>query len=120
MTTVYKLTSADMITYGGFRWTGGMTYTTRGKGDLCGHGWLHWYDVPLVGLFANAVHADLPPDTLRLWVGNGGGERLNDYGLKCGYTSMRLDRGLRVPVITIVHRVRLAIATAWGQCTDPT
>lgn len=109
--TAYKLTTQEMTTYNGFQWEMGKVVTTSGEGDLCGPGWLHAYRDPLLGLFLNPIHANI--SNPRLWVVEVGSAFLDDRGLKCGYTSMKLVRQLRVPVITTEQRVRFAIACAW-------
>jgi hypothetical protein len=45
---VYKLTNENFQTFGGCQWGENITHITSGEGDLCGPGWLHYYDNPLL------------------------------------------------------------------------
>ena len=117
MPTIYKLTDQDMHTYGGCQWALGETKTTSGDGDLCGPGWLHCYTSPLLAVFLNPIHADIANP--RLFCGTGQGARLDDYGLKCGFSEMTLLEELPVPTISTAQCVRFAILCAKQVCSDP-
>jgi hypothetical protein len=112
MTTIYKLTDAAMQTYGGFQWALGETRTTLGEGELCDEGWLHCYEDKHIGVIMNPIHAHLDPSTMRMFEGIGGGNRLDDHGLKCGYTELTLVKEIDVPIISTEHRVAFAILCA--------
>ena len=105
---VYKLTDANMRTWGGFQWTLGETRTASGDGGLCGPGWLHAYEDPLVAVFMAPAHVE---GYTRLFEGEGEIRR-RDGPLKCGCTSLRLDREIPMPALTTAQRVRAAILCA--------
>ena len=110
MKTVYKLTNSEMRTHRGFQWELGKWYETTREGKLCSPGWLYFYSDPLVGLFLNSAHADI--GNPRLFRAEVERKFLNNHGLKCGYTKVRLVEELPVPQISFVQRVRFAILCA--------
>lgn len=114
--TVYKLTSAAMTTFQGFKWQLGKTYraTGRPRRPLCSAGWLHAYDHPLVALFHNPIHAEFNRN-MRLFEAKTGRIVKFDGPMKLGARSLTLVRELDVPVITTEMRVRYAIKIAWPQ-----
>ena len=61
--TLYKLTTQDGVTRKGehneTKWGDGVEHTASGEGDLCGPGWLHAYEDPLVAAFMNPAHANI-------------------------------------------------------------
>ena len=114
---LYKLTDQDMRTHGGYQWSLGVWHKTSGWGDLCGPGWLHAYADPLVALFLNPIHTNIPNP--RLFEAEGDGAFRDDNGLKCGVTRLRLTEELPVPTVTIEQRVRFAIGCALTVYTEP-
>lgn len=112
-----KLTCQDMTTYNGTKWEIGVWKETDGSGDMCGLGWLHCYDDPLLAVLHNPIHADI--DNPRLWEIEVDGERKTD-GLKSAYTRMRLVEEIPLPDITMTQRVAYAILCAKEVCTDTT
>lgn len=108
--SVYKLTNQSMQTHNGYQWALAEWRATNGKGDLCGPGWLHAYDDPLLAVLLNPVHANLARP--RLFEATGAGERRDDRGLKCAYTRLRLDKEIPLPTVTTEQRVRFAIGCA--------
>ena len=107
----YKLTDSRMQTYGATQWVVGETKRTSGEGRLCGPGWLHWYDDPIVALLMNPVHAWFV--TPRLFVAEWGGRRKDDSGLKSGSTALTLTQEvLPVPTVTPMQRVAFGILAA--------
>jgi len=115
--TTYKLTRQDNTTFGGCLWGEGVTHETSGEGNLCGPGWLHAYQHPLVAVFMNPIHADL--SCPKLWECLGEGEYRNDHGLKCGFTRLTTVRKLPLPWVTKEQRVAFAILCAKEACKDP-
>jgi len=107
----YKLTHKDRTTYGGFLWPepGGEWVETSGEGPLCGPGWLHWYTDPILAVFINPIHANIPEDDMLLWEADVDGRRLDDKGLKFGTTRGRLMKQIEVPHITREERICVAI-----------
>ena len=57
----YKLTNENHETYNGTKWGPGVTHETDGHGELCGSGWLHYYDDPLLAVLLNPIHANFQP-----------------------------------------------------------
>jgi hypothetical protein len=110
MTTCYKLTDANLKTHGGCLWTVGEWRHAAGDGELCGPGWLHCYDDPLVGLMLNPAQAAIKNP--RLWRAERDGATLDCYGTKRGTQSLRLTEELVVPVITTEQRVKFGILPA--------
>lgn len=117
MTTIYKLTDANMQTRGGFQWTLGESRTAPGGGALCTSAWLHAYTDPLVGAFVAPVYS--PFNRPRLFRGEG---EIGDFGggLIVGCTKAVLHEELLVPTVTTAQRVRFAILCAREVCEDPT
>ena len=116
MTTVYKLTDADMRTYNGYQWTLGEARTFPGTGDLCGSGWCHAYTHPLLAVLLNPIHANIHRPRLFQAKGIIG---KTDYGLKVGCSSVTLTTELPMPAVTIEHRVCFAIFCALAVYTEP-
>ena len=84
--------------------------------SLCGPGWLHAYESPLVAAFMNPIHADFRKPRLFEAEGKIG---LRDGQVKCGCTSLTLIREMPLPEISTAARVRAAIYCAWSVCNDP-
>ena len=115
MTTVYKLTDQDLKTYGGFQWEVGKKYTTSGQGSLCGPGWLHAYEHPLLAVFHNPGGANIVNP--RLFEASGG-NILRDGQMKCGVTELTLIREIPLPAVSVEHVVRYAIGCALAVYRD--
>lgn len=103
---VYKLTSQDITTRGGYQWRLNEERTTDGRGELCGRGWLHFYYSPLLAVLLNPLHAQVIAP--RLFKARAAGKILNDRGLKGGATSLTLVEEMPVPAISIAQRARFA------------
>ena len=110
----YKLTTQDMTTYRGFRWVIGKPEQTLGDGELCGPGWLHYYESPLLALLHNPIHAVITNP--RLWECEIAGEVKRDNGMKSGCTKLTLLREMTVPTIETDQRVEYAIRCAKTVC----
>ena len=106
----YKLTDQKMQTYHGFQWELDKEVETNGEGNLCGAGWLHFYDHPLLALLHNPIHAGIKNP--RLFEVEVSGKSKDDHGLKCGYTKAKLVREIPIPKITPVQRVAYGILCA--------
>lgn len=114
---IYKLTAQDMTTYGGFQWKlGEWPAMLSGKGDLCGPGYYHAYEHPLLAVLHNPIHADIYNP--RLYRCEYQGPLKRDCSLKCGVQCMRLMRQLRLPVVTTKTRVRYAILCSLAVYSD--
>jgi hypothetical protein len=112
----FKLTDHKGQTHGQTQWGPGATHSGTGKGDLCGPGWIHFYDGPLLAVFLNPVHAAFPSP--RLWECRVSGKILEDHGLKFGAQTLTTLREIPVPEVTLEHRVRFAIFCALEVCED--
>ncbi len=109
---VYKLTNSADRTHGSCQWGSGVVHKTSGKGELCGPGWLHAYEDPLIAVFMNPVHGDFNPDTMHLWRCEAGGEIKRDGQLKLGCTQLTTIEQIEVPKLTLEQRITIAILAA--------
>lgn len=114
----YKLTTANLKTFGIFQWEVGRTVKTSGIGGLCSAGFLHYYHHPLLAVLLNSAHGNYNIETMRLWEVEAKGKHLDDDGLKGGCTQMTLLREIPVPVVTTEQHVRFAILCAMEVCKD--
>lgn len=112
----YKLTDIDMQTYGGFQWRLDEPARASGAGELCGRGWLHFYDDPLLAVFLNPIHADFKNP--RMFEALATGKIKTDCGLKFGTTELTLKREIVVPAVTTVRRIAFGILCAKQVCDD--
>src|ERR1039457_2143518 len=103
----YKLTTPGMTTFNGFKWVVGKTYETSGEGELCGVGWLHFYDSPELAVLLNSIHATI--FNPRLWKVKVKGKTLSDKGLKCGFTSAKIIKEIALPNFTDVQIIAFGI-----------
>lgn len=116
MKTRYKLTNPDMTTLNFCQWTLDEWKETTGTGELCTKGWLHCYTSPLLSVILNPIHAYI--NNPRLFLCEVDGNTKSDYGLKEGWSRMRLIRELELPKITIEQHVAFAILCAKCVCFD--
>jgi hypothetical protein len=107
---LYKLTDQNAQTMYQTQWGEGVTHETSGEGALCGSGWLHAYEHPLLAVLLNPIHADF--QAARMWESEGSGETLRDGQLKIGVTKLTTLREIQVPIVTTEQRVRFAILCA--------
>lgn len=112
----YKLTTQNMTTYNRFTWEVGKTVETSGRGELCGPGWLHYYDDPLLAVMFNPLHAKL--SNPRLFEAECEGQHKNDKGAKGGCTKMTLLREVVIPIVSNNQRVAFGILCAREVCKD--
>ena len=115
MAKLYKLTDENGRTRGGTQWGPGVTHGGTGEGGLCGPGWVHAYEHPLIAVLLNPIHADFAHP--RLWEAEGE-IALRDGQLKCGCLSLTTVREIPLPVVTTEMRVRFAILCAKRVCND--
>lgn len=109
MAKLYKLTDEYGKTQNDTQWGPGVTHSGTGEGGLCGPGWIHAYEHPLIAVLMNPIHADFK--TPRLWKAEGE-VGLRDGQLKCGCTILTTIREIPFPKITTEMRVRFAILCA--------
>jgi pyruvate/2-oxoglutarate dehydrogenase complex dihydrolipoamide acyltransferase (E2) component len=113
MITLYKLTDGDGQTRGGTQWGPGVSHSGTGEGELCGPGWIHAYEHPLIAVLMNPIHARFKNP--RLWEAEGE-VGLRDGQLKCGCKTLTTIREIPLPAITTEMRVRFAILCAKEVC----
>ena len=116
MKTIYKLTDQNMRTYNGYQWKLNEWHETSGEGGLCGPGWLHGYEHPLLAVLHNPIHANIQEP--RLFECEYAGELNRDGHMKCGVTRLRLVRELELPEITPEQRVAYAILCSKKVCHE--
>ena len=114
---VYKLTDENGQTRNRTQWGPGVSHSGTGEGKLCGPGWIHYYDDPLLAVLMNPVHADF--ENPKLWEATAGGEVKSDNGLKFGCRTLTTIREIPLPEITVEQRVRFAILCAMEVCKLP-
>ena len=56
-----KLTNENDQTYNKTQWGENITHKADGQGELCGTGWIHYYDSPLLAVLLNPIHGILIP-----------------------------------------------------------
>ena len=117
MKTVIKLTDQNLRTHLGCQWVVGEWKKTDGTGDLCGPGWLHAYDSAEVAAFMNPAHANFCDPFF--WCAEVRGRTIDDNGLKCGWTEMRLIKRVPCVEITTPQRVEIAIRCAMVVYHEP-
>ena len=115
MAKLYKLTDKNGRTHGGTQWGPGVTNGGTGEGRLCGPGYIHAYEHPLLAVLLNPIHEDFRNP--RMWEAEGE-IALRDGQLKCGCISLTTLREIPVPKITTEQRVRFAILCAKSVCRD--
>ena len=116
MIKLYKLTDGDGQTRNDTQWGPGVSHSGTGKGELCGPGWIHAYEHPLVAVLMNPIHANF--QNPRLWEAEGE-VGLRDSQIKCGCKTLTTIREIPLPSITTEMRVRFAILCAKGVCACP-
>jgi len=113
MIKLYKLTDRDGQTLNGTQWGPGVSHSGTGEGELCGPGWIHAYEHPLIAVLMNPIHADF--QNPRLWEAEGE-VGLRDGQIKCGCKTLTTVREIPLPAITTDMRVRFAILCAQHVC----
>lgn len=114
----WKLTDANGQTYGGTQWGEGVTHEASGEGDLCGSGWLHFYDDPLLAVLFNPIHTNFGAG-MQLWEAVAEGAIKPDNGLKFGCSRLTTVRRVDAPEVTMEQRIRFGILCAKEVCDDP-
>jgi hypothetical protein len=116
MKTVIKLTDKNLQTHGGCQWVVGEWKKTAGNEKLCRRGWLHAYDSAGVAAFMNPIHANFKDPIF--WCAEVSGKTLNNNGLNCGWTEMRLVTRVAPTEITVRQRIEIAIRCATIVCNS--
>ena len=115
MITLYKLTDSCGKTHNGTQWWPGVSHSGTGDGGLCGPGWIHAYEHPLIAVLLNPIHAIF--QNPRLWEAEGE-VGLRDGQIKCGCKTLTTVREIPLPAVTTEMRVRFAILCAKEVCAD--
>lgn len=110
---LYKLTDGEGKTFGGTQWGPGVSHSGTGEGGLCGPGWIHAYEHPLIAVLMNPIHSNFKNP--RLWEAEGE-VGLRDGQLKCGCATLTTIREIPLPKITAEMRARFAILCAKDVC----
>lgn len=110
---LYKLTDGDGKTLNGTQWGPGVSHSGTGEGELCGPGWIHAYEHPLIAVLLNPIHADFKNP--RLWEAKGE-VGLREGQLKCWCATLTTIREIPLPEITAEMSVRFAILCAKYVC----
>ena len=113
MITLYKLTDSCGKTRNDTQWGPGVSHSGTGEGELCGPGWIHAYEHPLIAVLLNPIHANF--QNPRLWEA-AGEVGLRDGQLKCGCKTLTTVREIPLPAITTEMRVRFGILCAKEVC----
>jgi hypothetical protein len=104
---LYKLTDPNLYTYGSAKWRIGKWKETDGIiPHLCTGSWLHAYTDPYVGVLMNPIHGNFAKP--RLFEAEGEGYYLNDNGLKCGVTRLRIMKEIPLPKIKPDELIKIA------------
>ena len=114
---LYKLTDENGMTFNDTQWGPGVSHSGTGEGGLCGPGWIHAYEHPLIAVLMNPEHAGFDPDSMRLWEAEGE-VGLRDGQLKCGSKTLTTVREIPVPEITTEMCARFAILCAKEVCRE--
>lgn len=120
---LYKLTDGDGKTRNDTQWGPGVSHSGTGEGELCGPGWIHAYEHPLIAVLMNPIHADFKNP--RMWEADGE-IAIRNGQLKCGCATLTTIREIPLPEITAEMRVRFAIlcakyvraCSAWNAWAD--
>jgi hypothetical protein len=113
MAKLYKLTTQDHYTRKGAAnqclWGENVTHSGTGEGDLCGPGWIHAYEHPLLAALLNPIHANIEAPVL--WECYGV-VKLRDGELKVGCQTLTTIRQVTLPALTTEFRICFAIKCA--------
>ena len=115
MTKLYKLTDENGRTRGGTQWGPGISNGGTGIGGLCGPGYVHAYENPLLAVLLNPIHGDF--ENPRMWEAEGETAK-RDGQIKCGCVTLTTVREIPLPAITATQRVRFAILCAKSVFKD--
>lgn len=115
----YKLTEADLTTYGGHRWRPLRWARATGPADglLCSDSWLHGYDDLYVAAMMHPLHVDFARPVA--WEAQTRGPCLRSHDGMVGWREMRLIRRVELPTLTTTVRVRVGISAAQAAGRTP-
>jgi len=113
---LYKLTDANGCTRNETQWGENITHTASGAGELCGPGWLHAYEDPLLAVLLNPIYGNVQEPIL--WGAEGVVEK-TDHGLQVGCTKLTTLRQIEIPEVTTEQRVKFGILCAKQVYSGP-
>ena len=118
MKKYYKLTDQNMQTHNGFQWEIGKWIEAKGdiSQGLCSDAWLHCYELPLLAVLHNPIHANIKNP--RLFEVEVDGESKFDSQLKCGFRRIRLVKEIPLLEITTMQKIAYGILCAKEVYTD--
>jgi len=105
---VYKLTDENACSLGNTHWTIGKTNTATGEGGLCGPGWLHCYEHPLLAVLHDPIHGKFGASA-RMFRCEAGGQILKDDQMKMGCSELTPIEEISLPTLTATKRIAYAI-----------
>jgi hypothetical protein len=114
--TLCKLTNENNKTYNNTQWGEGVTHTASEKGELCGSGWIHYYDSPLLAVLLNPIHADFINP--HLWSIKVDGEIKKGHDSKFGTTSLTTIERIPLPEINPTQKIIFGILCAMEVYND--
>ena len=123
---LYKLTDAEGKTRVGMsnetQWGEGVSHVPEapGEGDLCGPGWIHGYEHPLLAVLHNPIHGDYDLDTALLWECTTTDEEpFREGQMKLGVRELTTVRTIPLPQVTLEQQIAYGIHCALCVYIDP-
>jgi hypothetical protein len=107
--TGYKITDENDRTCNKCQWGPGTTRTANGAGNLCGPGWIHYYEDPLLAILHNPLHAGFCQKTMHLWKCHVQGKFKRDGQRKAGCTKLTTLKRIDVPAFLPEHHIAYSI-----------
>ena len=107
----YKLTDKEAYTRGCTHWTIGVMNRADGEGGLCGPGWLHCYEHPILAVLHDPIHGKFGASA-RMFRCEAGGQILKDGQMKMGCTELTPIEEIPLPSVTTTQRIAYAVYCA--------
>lgn len=122
MAIAYKLTNDKLQSRGGYQWVVGEWREVSGAGELCGPGWLHFYESPEMAALFSPIYSH---GYTLLWRAEVDGGGKFDSCVKFGATRGRLLEKAELPAYTTTQRIAFGIlcaypwaSTKWQEWAD--
>jgi hypothetical protein len=115
---VYKLTDENAMTRLVTHWEIGVMNRAGGEGGLCGPGWLHCYEHPLLAVMHDPIHGNFG-ESARMFRCKTLGKVLRDRQMKMGCYDLTPIEEIPLPSVTKIQRVAYAIYCAKEVYHDP-
>ena len=116
---IYKLTNREGCTRGGTQWGPGVRHEAKDprNGGLCGPGWIHAYEDPLLAVLHDPIHGRYLRHGARLWeCETDDADPLREGQMQIGVWSLTTMREIEVPQPSLEQRVRYAHLCAGRTC----